>query len=136
MTERKWIAALVCVMCAAGAGATERHAYKYVDEQGNVTYSQTPPAHKDAKTVDITPAHQGRGGYTGRDWSTSPYGSEYNPGHRQDAGRDAQRRREDAQKQRLAKLEAECNQSRGTDCKNPETLRYMDSQRIPRSGRP
>ena len=135
MNEFTWIAVLVCLTCAAGAGATERKAYKYVDEKGNVTYSQTPPANKDAKAVDISPAHQGRGGYTGRDWST-PYGSDYNPGHRQDRGRAAQRRREEARKQRLARLEAECHQSRGTDCKNPDTLRYIDSQRIPRSGKP
>jgi hypothetical protein len=50
--------------------------------------------------------------------------------------RDEQRRREEAHRQRLAQLEAECNRSRGTDCKNKETLRYMDAQRIPRSGKP
>jgi hypothetical protein len=41
-------------------------------------------------------------------------------------------RREEARQQKLAALERECNRSRGTDCKNPETLRYMDAQKIPR----
>jgi len=30
-----------------------------------------------------------------------------------------------------AKLEAECNRNRGTDCGNPEVLRYIESTKIP-----
>ena len=131
----KYLAFLVCFACAVSAAATERKAYKYVDEKGNITYSQTPPANTDAKRIDISPAHQGRGGYTGRDFSNPEYGSGPYPGTANDRAREAQRRRDEAQKERLAQLEAECNRNRGTDCKNPETLRDMDAQRIPRRGR-
>lgn len=117
------------LVCFDGASAAERKAYKYVDEKGNVTYSQTPPADKDAKTVDVSPAHQGRGGYSpGR--PSYPQGSNY-ADQRQAAQREQERQREQAKQKRIAELEAQCTRNRGTDCKNPETLRYMEAQNIP-----
>jgi hypothetical protein len=134
MNQYQMVVLFTCLMCAAPAGATERKAYKYVDEQGNVTYSQNPPAGKDAKAVDISPAHQGRGGQI---VPGPAYRSDrgWNADRRNDALREQQRRREEAQQKRLAQLEAECVRQRGTDCRNPDSLRYMDSQSIPRRHR-
>lgn len=126
---------VIGVMLCAGAFAAERKAYKHVDEKGNVTYSQTPPADAgQTKRIDIAPAQEGRGGY-------APPASSYdNPrtysrdAERQryeDAARARQQRQEDARQRRLAELEADCNRNRGTDCKNPEALRYQDSTRTP-----
>lgn len=124
---------LLVASCAVNAGATERKAYKYVDEKGNITYSQVPPQ-KDAKSIDITPAYQGRGGYAAGVPITRGSSSSYADDRREYA-RQQQRQREEAEKARVAQLEAECNRSRGTDCKNPDTLRYMESERIPRGRR-
>lgn len=113
----------------ASAGAGERTAYKSVDEKGNVTYSQTPPG-KDAKPVDISPAHQGRGGVV------MPPLRDANGGWNRDTQIDPSRARKQAQDEargrRIAEIVAECERQRGTDCQNPETLRYIDAQSIPR----
>jgi hypothetical protein len=127
--------ALVCALACASvpASAAETKAYKHVDEKGNVTYSQTPPVSgKEASRIDIRPANGGRGGAA---MDPSYAGSQrYTPDRKsqEDAARERAKRLEDARQQKLAELERECNQSRGTDCKNPETLRYMDAQKIPR----
>ncbi len=131
--------ALLCLSLCTVAAAAERKAYKYVDEKGNVIYSQTPPPHgKDAKKVDIAPAHAGRGGYSGREPYVDPdrY-STYDRwqeilDERERRRREEQKRREDARQKRLAEIEAECVRNRSTDCKNPEALRYQESQKIPR----
>jgi len=116
----------------ASAGATEQKAYKIVDEKGNVTYSQTPPAQaKEVKKVDITPASSGRGGYSGGGDvnRNQPY---YNySDQRNQAAQNYQKQREEAEQKRLASLKAECDRNRGADCNNPETLRLMESQKIP-----
>jgi hypothetical protein len=131
-----WGCLLVVLASAAGADAQERKAYKYVDEKGNVVYSQTPPpAGKDAKQVNIAPAHRGSGGST----STTPYDDPRRySNERQDQYADRMREREkqaeEARRKRLAELEAECNRNRGADCKNPETLRLMESNQKPGGG--
>jgi hypothetical protein len=124
----------VAVGLAAGgaAHAQERKAYKYVDEKGNVVYSQNPPSGKDAKQIGIAPAHRGAGGSTTRGPYDDPnrYSSD-----RQDqysnALRERQKAAEEAERKRLADLEAECNRNRGADCKNPETLRLLESNQMP-----
>jgi hypothetical protein len=124
------LAGLLC----AGANAQERKAYKYVDEKGNVVYSQTPPAGKDARKLDISPANSGRVG------TTTPGGAYDDPRRYSsdqdrvnERRREMERKREEANQKRLAELEAECNRNRGADCKNPETLRLIEASRIPRS---
>lgn len=121
-------------VCTA-ADAAERKAYKYVDEKGNVVYSQTPPVNdKGAEKIDISPAQSGRGGNAStyspydnpRTYSTDRQRQEYN-----DALRASQKRQEEARAKRLAELEAECNRNRGTDCKNSQTLRTLEAQQIP-----
>jgi hypothetical protein len=114
---------------ASGAGAQK--AYKYVDDKGNVTYSQVPPTAKDAAKVDITPAHKGSGGTRQPHYPGSGYseGAQY---QHHEMRANAGRSREEAQQKRIAALEAECNRSRGSDCKNPETLRYLEQQNVPR----
>jgi len=133
-------AALLGLAVCTAALAQERKVYKYVDEKGNVVYSQTPPLDASkARKIDATPAYTGRGGNTS---SGSPYGSPrvyYNRGTGQQSYGDPARERqqqEEARKNRLAELEAECNRNRGTDCKSPETLRYLESTQIPRESPP
>jgi len=127
-----WSCLAAGLLAAATAGAQERKAYKYVDEKGNVVYSQNPPPGKDAKQIGIAPAHRGEGGSTARGPYDDP--NRYST-DRQDqysgSTREGQKAAEEAQKKRLADLEAQCNRDRGTDCKNPETLRLLESNQVP-----
>jgi hypothetical protein len=132
------VAVLGVAVCAA-ALAQDRKVYKYVDEKGNVVYSQTPPVDASkARKIDASPAYIGRGGNSP---SVSPYENPrtYSGDTRQqqhgDALRERQQRQEEARKNRLAELEAECNRNRGTDCKNPNALRYQESTQILRGSR-
>jgi len=132
------MAVLGVAVCVA-ALAQDRKVYKYVDEKGNVVYSQTPPLDASkARKIDATPAYSGRGGNSS---SVYPYDNPgtYSGDTRQqqyrDALRERQQRQEEARKNRLTELEAECNRNRGTDCKNPDTLRYQESTQIPRRSR-
>jgi hypothetical protein len=98
-------------------------------------YSQTPPmSGTKAQKLDSKPAYSGSGGDSP---SYSPYD---NPGaYSNDDARwryeEAMRKRQDheeqARQKRLADLEARCNRNRGTDCNDPETLRYIESTKIP-----
>jgi hypothetical protein len=117
------------------AAASERKAYKIVDEKGNVTYSQTPPPQaKKVDKIDISPANSGRGGNTVsndlRQRNSGQSQSEYIE-QRNEAMQLAQKRRQDAERQRVDSLKAECMKNRGSDCDNPETLRLIEAQRIP-----
>jgi len=135
MFRKATLGAVLWVLLCAAATAQGNKLYKYVDEKGNVVYSQTPPmSGAKAQKLDPRPAYSGRGG------STSSYSVYDNPSiysgdsaqqRREEAERKRQEQREDARQKRLAELEAECNRNRGTDCKNPETLRYQESTRIP-----
>ena len=128
------LAVLWGVFCA-GAGAQGNKLYKYTDEKGNVVYSQTPPmSGTKSQKLDARPAYSGRGGDTP---SYSPYD---NPGaysnddvrwRYEEAARKRREQQEQARQRRLAELEAQCNRNRGTDCKDPETLRYMESTKVP-----
>jgi len=118
--------------------AQERKAYKVVDKDGNVTYSQTPPVDgKDAKKVNIAPAQQGRGGYTGGYSPRENY--RYSERHSLPPPPAASviplQAPQSPQEQRMAAVKAECERNRGADCNNPSTLQYLDSTSIPRRGR-
>jgi hypothetical protein len=87
-----------------------------------------------AQKLEVKPAYSGRGGDSS---SYSPYDNpnaytgDSRQQHYEEAARRRQEQQEEARQRRLAELEAECNRNRGTDCKNPETLRYQESTRIP-----
>lgn len=135
-----FLAMALALVVSAGASAQERKAYKYVDEKGNVIYSQTPPPDgREAKKVDIAPAQGGRGGYAtpGRDYVNPDRYSTYDRrqeilDQRARARSEQEKRREEIRQKRLAEMEAECVRNRGTDCTNPDVLRYQESQKIPR----
>jgi hypothetical protein len=131
------VLSLATLLGSGAALAQERKAYKYVDEKGNVTYSQTPPATgKDASKIDITPANSARGGNAPPSYSyPSGYSYSHDAHRYEDAARERARRAQDEKARRLAALEDECTRARGTDCKNPETLRYIESQKIPGTSR-
>lgn len=129
------IAVAIPISLAANAQTAERKAYKIVDEKGNVTYSQTPPPQaKKVEKIDISPANSGRGGNSvsndlrqqQQQQSRSSYVEQQNQ-----AMQIEQKRRQDAERQRLENLKADCNRNRGADCENPETLRLIEAQRIP-----
>jgi hypothetical protein len=125
---------IAAVLAAGVAQATERKAYKVIDEKGNVTYSQTPPVEgKEAKKLDISPAHAGHGGPIQGSGDPSLRAQE-NADRRysqQQQRQRAQNQRKDAQQKHVDALKAECNRQRGTDCNNPKTLRDMEAQNIP-----
>ena len=137
-TARRTIfaAALLGLLCYGSARAEGPKIYKHVDKSGNVSYSQIPPVTGESvETLNSQPAYRGQGGYSP---SFSPYD---NPGiYSQDYRRDqyqkamVQRQQQinDARKKHLADLEAECNLSHRADCSNPETLRYIESTKLPR----
>ena len=128
---------MLTLMASMSVTAQERKAYKVVDKDGNVTYSQTPPVDgKEAKKVDIAPAQRGRGGsvdgyspyddprrYSGQ--TSQPYYSSSGQGQNGLS----------AQEQRQLVLKAECERQRGTDCNNPAAMQYQDSTSVPRRGR-
>ncbi len=136
------IAGLLVSMLFAGVSAVaqERKAYRHVDQAGNVTYSQTPPiVGKDAtktgkaekvERVNIAPAQQGRGGYTGG-YYHNDYPRHYSPQQYSSSAPSAAQQRQSAQEQRLAAVKAECERNRGADCNHPATLQYLDSTSIP-----
>lgn len=129
-----WLVLAALLVCG-DASAQERKAYKYVDEKGNVVYSQTPPAGKDAKQINIAPASSSRGGSTSLNPYDDPrtYSGDQQRGAYEQRAQEQQKKLDEAKQKKLAELEAECNRNRGSDCKNPETLRLIESNRIPRS---
>ena len=137
MTRKTIFAAVLAgLLHGAGAIADEPRIYKHVDEKGNVVYSQTPPVSgATVKKLDSQPAYRGQGGYSG---SGSPHGNprissqDYRQDQYKNAMQQRQQQMDDAKNKRLAELEAECNRNRGTDCGNPEVLRYIESTKIPR----
>jgi len=91
------------------------------------------------KKLDPQPAYRGRGDnvapcspcldprYSSQDYRQDQYNK---------ARQQQQQQMEDARKRRMAELEAECDRNRGTDCSNPEVLRYIESTSMPRLPRP
>jgi hypothetical protein len=124
--------AILTALATSPAHAAQPSAYKYVDEKGNVVYSQTPPVKGgEAKKVDIAPAMTGRGGLPERSYSYEDPRYSYQGGQYPAAGQ-REKAAEEAKQKRLAELEAQCNRDRGTDCKNPDSLQYRESTSIPR----
>lgn len=134
-TKALFAAILFGLLMCRFASAEEPKIYKHVDEKGNIVYSQTPPATgKSVKKLDAQPAYRGLGGYTapGSPYYDYPSSSQdYRYDQYRNAAQQRQQQIEDARNKRNAELEAECNRNRGTDCSNPETLRYIDSTKIP-----
>lgn len=128
------LAALGALLCA-GASAQSNKLYKYTDEKGNVVYSQTPPmSGTKSQKLDARPAYSGRGGDSSLHSPSDRPGTYSNDDVRwrhEEAARKRREHQEQARQRRLAELEAQCNRNRGTDCKDPETLRYMESTKIP-----
>jgi hypothetical protein len=88
------------------AHAQERKAYKVVDKDGNVTYSQTPPVDgKEAKKISTAPAQQGRGGYVSREYF-SDHPRHYSGQTLQQRAPIVEQQRQSAQAQRLTQLQA------------------------------
>jgi hypothetical protein len=124
---------LISLALAGSATAAERQAYKHVDENGNVTYSQIPPTGaKDPKKVDISPANQGRGGGYVQGRSAASYYEELHRPSRSYSSRDQVSTLGSSQSPRDAQLQAECERNRGADCKNADALRQLEYQNIPR----
>lgn len=128
------------LLLALGSGATlAQRVYKHVDEKGNVTYSQTPPAN-DAKTVKVPPPRPAHVN------SAYPLDEERRADQRaamEERQRDYERRRQEqqeamqeAQRKRTEALRAECVRNRGTDCNDPATLSRMEAERGPSQYRP
>lgn len=133
-------AILVGLLLCGAAMAEERRIYKQVDEKGNVVYSQVPPAAgANVKKLDTQPAYRGQGGNV---MSGSPHidpraaSQDYRQDQYNQALQQRQKQMEEARNKRLAELEAECHRDRGTDCSNPEVLRYNESTKIPWRTRP
>ena len=129
-------AVILGLLVCSTSMAEEGKIYKYVDEKGNVVYSQVPPTAgaKDGKIATI-PAYKARRGYSP---SVSPYDNpatysqddlryQYN-----EALRQRQQQMKNASEKRLAELKDECMRQRQTDCNDPAVLRYMESTQIPR----
>ena len=130
---------LVVGMTAAAAGAQQpaRQAYKHVDEQGRVTYSQTPPA-KEAQKMTLPPPRT-TSGPAGRDYERDALRRQEYEDRRVQHER-AQRERQESleadRNKRVEDLRAECLRNRGTDCDSPDTIRRMEAERGPSNYRP
>jgi len=65
--------ATLCALLCAAAIAQGNKVYKYVDDKGNVVYSQTPPpSGAKAQKLDVKPAYSGRGGNSSSHWRYDP----------------------------------------------------------------
>lgn len=131
LTARRIAAALLAALCAVPPAAAQR-IYKSVDEKGNVVYSQTPPAGKDAQKVDVPTTMRSTGTNVGPDHDAQVRRRAAAEERRTEHQRRMEEQRaqvEEQRKARLAQLEAECVRNRGTDCRDPETLRRMEHER-------
>ena len=122
------------VICA-GAIAAERHAYRYVDENGRVVYSEYPPSPgTDWKAVDTTTAITGRSTATPR----PKYGEESRySSQRQDQGagkkQGQDKKAAEARQKRFAAAKAECSRNGGAGCEKPVAPKPAGSGTLPGS---
>lgn len=136
MSPGKTLAILLGVSALSVHAQPAQQVYKHVDEQGRVTYSQTPPA-KDAKRIDVPPPRKivPRGPDYEREvlrrqaYEDRRLQHERAQHERQEALEQARRKHEDS-------LRAECLTNRGSDCNDPQTLRRMETDRGPSRYRP
>lgn len=134
----KILIAAIALSLAAGAAQAQK-VYKHVDEKGNITYSQTPPAN-DATTVKVPPPRKLS--------SNDPYLLEEERRANRQAAMDERRRehelrqreqleaRQEARRKQVEALRAECVRNRGTDCNDPATIARMEAERGPSQYRP
>jgi len=125
-------AAAAAAVCEPSAS----QAYKHVDEQGRVTYSQTPPA-KDAKKVDVPPPRRVQPQLP--DYEREVLRRQEREDRQREYARRSRERQEaleEARRKRTEDLRAECHRNRGTDCNDPETIKRMEAERGPSQYRP
>lgn len=131
-----------CLLIALALTATSAFAqkvYKHVDEKGNVTYSQTPPA-KDATTVNVPPPRRAQpsSSYERNEEMRAQRQAEQERRRLEYERRQAEEReaRQEAEKKRMDALRSECLRNRGTDCNDPAALARMEAERGPNQYRP
>jgi hypothetical protein len=123
----------------AAVTAHAQKVYKHVDDKGNVTYSQTPPAN-DAKVVNVPPprrvpsstSHQRNEEFHAlqqAEHERRRLEFERRQAEQREAQQEAKRKRDEA-------LQAECQRNRGTDCNDPAALARMEAERGPNQYRP
>jgi len=116
-----------------------RQAYKHVDDQGNVTYSQTPPA-KDTQAIRLPPPQPAVAHASNEELRQMRRQAREEARHRREDheryARERQALLEEARKQRYESLRAECVRNRGTDCDDPATIARMQAERGPSQYRP
>jgi len=125
------------VAAALLSGSAASQAYKHVDEQGRVTYSQTPPG-KDAQKVDVPPPRRTQA-HPSRDYEREALRRQAQEDRQREferRSRERQEAMEEARRKRTEDLRAECHRNRGTDCNDPETIRRMEAERGPSQYRP
>ena len=130
------ILAVATLGCAGAQAQPARQAYKHVDDKGNVTYSQTPPD-KNAKSIDLPPPRPAVP--PAPDYERQAVRRQANEDRRLELERkrhEQQQAAEDARRNRVEELRAECWRNRGTDCNDPETIRRMEAERGPSRYRP
>jgi len=113
-----------------------REAYKHVDADGRVTYSQTPPE-KDARKLALPPPRQGA--YPSPDYEREAMRRQAAEDRRLEYERRMRERQEmleEARKRRIEELRSDCLRNRGTDCNDPETIKRMETERGPSQYRP
>lgn len=130
--------AVIALGLASGTAQAQR-VYKHVDEKGNITYSQTPPAN-DAKTVRVPPP---RGAYPNDRSLLEEERRTERQAAMDERRRELERRQQeqqeamqDARRKQVEALRAECVRNRGTDCNDPSTIARMESERGPSQYRP
>ena len=133
MLKVNLVALCLCILSVSHA-AEDTRAYRYVDGNGQVMYSQVPPVNgQPSQQVNIRPAQSGRGGAVmpynepmPHFFNPGPYGSRYGSPNTVTAS--------NAREQQLANLKAQCVANRGTDCSNPQALQYLQNSQLPRGG--
>ena len=122
-------------LCAVSHQAIAQKTYKWVDEKGVVNYGPVPPSPDKAAKINTAPALTLRDNCTGRNCYDQEADRRASYQDRAQRNQDEQRARQEqiaeAQEQRRKQLTAECERNRGTDCKNPATLRDMENMNKP-----
>lgn len=130
---------LLCLVINYTAHAAEKKAYKYIDAQGNVVYSQMPPSDgRVARKVDISPAHSAHGGNKRHEVYLSSVKHSTHDRHQRildeqksTSEDETTRRREELRRRQIEQAEEECVRHRGADCKNQILVEDQESRRLP-----
>jgi len=127
---------------ALGCGTAQgQKVYKHVDDKGNITYSQTPPAN-DAKTVRV-PAPRNSSNHPSNAYLNEEERRAERRARMDEQQRDYERRHQEqqeaikeARRKHVETLRSECERNRGTDCNDPATIARMEAERGPSPYRP